>query len=238
MIRPSLVSISALAGRLTSPSYRPAQAQPVHLSCPCPQERLGARAHRRAGSEHIVDQENHAPDAVSRSEGTRDVRPPLGCRELYLIPRLAHDLYCIRNRCFYLPGYAPCQEFRLVESPASEACAVQRDWNDEVEAVLIVEDAKHQRRCQFFDDPRIAPVLQVVDDLLADARISQRSSGALEAEVHALALVADEGLEGCWHTAAGAYGTPYPGQSFEARPAEQVARPPLAADAALRIEEV
>jgi hypothetical protein len=85
---------------------------------------------------------------------------------------------------------------------------------------VVVEDAELQRRGQSIDDPGVAPILQTVDDLLADACVLQGSSGALEAEVHAFALVANEGLEGCWHPALGAVGTSYPGQSFEAHPAE------------------
>ena len=72
----------------------------------------------------------------------------------------------------------------------------------------------------------------------SDASIFQRGPGALESEVYALALVADEGLEGGWHPAPGAGWSAYPGQGLKARPAEQVARAPLAADAVLGVEEV
>ena len=77
-----------------------------------------------------------------------------------------------------------------------ERCSSTGTMDDGVEPVLVIEDAQHQRRDQFFDDPSVAPVLQAVDDLLADARVPQGAPGALEVEVHALALVTDQGLEG------------------------------------------
>ena len=61
--------------------------------------------------------------------------------------------------------------------------------DDGVEPVLVIGDAQHQRRDQFFEDPSVAPVLQAVDDLLADARVPQGGPGALEVEVHALTRV-------------------------------------------------
>ena len=63
-----------------------------------------------------------------------------------------------------------------------------------------------------------------MDDLLAYTYVPQGGLGALDAEVHAFAFFADEGLEGCWHPAPGAEEMPYTGQRLEARPAEQVAR--------------
>src|SRR5215210_5328747 len=112
---------------------------------------------------------------------------------------------------------------------------MQRHGHDGVEAVGGVEDTEHQRGGQSVDDPRVAPVLEGVDDLFPDACVSQWGPGALETEVNALALLADEGLEGGRHPAPGAGGASYPGQGLEARQAEQVARAPLAADAVLGV---
>ncbi|HLL98082.1 MAG TPA: hypothetical protein VK276_03335 [Rubrobacteraceae bacterium] len=88
------------------------------------------------------------------------------------------------------------------------------------------------------DDLSVAAVLQGVHDLLSDALVPQRHAGALETKVQALARVADEGLEGRRHPTAGAHGTAHPGQRLEAVPAGEAARQPVAADAALREEEV
>jgi hypothetical protein len=115
---------------------------------------------------------------------------------------------------------------------------VQRQGDDGVVVSLAIEDPEHQRRGQPFDDRGVAPVLQGVDDLLAEALVAQGRKGALETEAHPLAFVADEGLEGRRPPAPGADGTTYLGQGLEAVPAEEVARPPLTADAALREEEI
>src|SRR3712207_9190206 len=53
---PRILRAEAKPERVEQLSYRPAEAQGVHLPRTGPQERLGARAHRRAGSEHVVDQ--------------------------------------------------------------------------------------------------------------------------------------------------------------------------------------
>ena len=88
------------------------------------------------------------------------------------------------------------------------------------------------------EDPSVAPVLEGVHDLLPDARVPQGRSGAHEAEVHALALVADEALEGRRHPAAGIGYASDQAQRLEALQAEQVARAPVASDAALGVEEI
>jgi hypothetical protein len=147
-------------------------------------------------------------------------------------------LYCTRNRCFYFSGDSSRQELHLVEPPAHKRRAAQRHWHDGIEVLLAIEDAEHQLRGQSFDEPRVAPVLEGVDFLIADARVLRWGAGALETEVNGLAPFADEGLEGRWHPAPGAEGASYPGQCIEAHPAEQIARALVAADAALGVEEV
>jgi hypothetical protein len=77
-----------------------------------------------------------------------------------------------------------------------------------------------------------------VDDLLADALVPQGRPGALEIEVHTLALLADEGLEGSRQPAPAAHWAPDLGQRLEASAAQEITRPLLAAHAALRVEEV
>ena len=115
---------------------------------------------------------------------------------------------------------------------------MQRHGHGGVEAVRGVEGTEHQGGGQSLDDPRVTPLLEGVDDLLSDAGVFQRGRGALETEAYALALVANEGLEGGRLPAPGAGGAPGAGQGLKARPAEQVARAPLAADAVLGVEEV
>ena len=84
----------------------------------------------------------------------------------------------------------------------------------------------------------VAAVLEGVHDLLADALVLQGRPGALEAEVHVLALLAYERREGGGQPATPADGAAHTGECLEASAAEHVARPPLAADAALGVEQV
>src|SRR3712207_2852193 len=83
---------SGCSSRYRPSSTSPAQAERVYPRSPGAHEGPGARAHRRAGGEYVVDKEDPAADAALGRERTSDVLPPLGRREVHLIPRPAHDL--------------------------------------------------------------------------------------------------------------------------------------------------
>lgn len=115
---------------------------------------------------------------------------------------------------------------------------MQRRRDYHVEPAGVFKDFEHEGRHQPIDDPRVSSVLESMDDLFPYAFVPQWGSGALEAEVHVLAIFADEGLEGRWHPATAAHGPIYQGQSLEAFATEQVVRPAFAADTTLRVEKV
>src|SRR5215213_3396786 len=72
-------------------SNRTAQTQGVDFLRAGANKGRGAGAHGGAGGEDIVDQEYFAPVRCAGPVGACDVGPPLGRRELDLVPCAAHD---------------------------------------------------------------------------------------------------------------------------------------------------
>ena len=91
-------------------SYRSAQAQGIDLFCARSRQSPGARAHRGTRGEDVVYEEDRTADAASGRVGALDVGPSLLGREVYLIPRPAHSLQCIRNGDVYPAGDAASEE--------------------------------------------------------------------------------------------------------------------------------
>src|SRR5215210_3821944 len=213
----------------------------MNLARSRPPENPGALAQGGARRKDVVEEEDSARHRTPRRVGARDVRPARAGGEFDLIPGPTHYPKFIQNRHAYPLRHPSGHELCLVEASPGEPGAVQRHRHHRVEpAVTAVarESTRHKRRHHLLHDAKGPLVLEGVHELLPHPLVAQRSPRALEPEVPIPALAAPVDLEGRRGPASPAERMPHEGQGLKARSAKNIARPPITADAPLRVEEV
>jgi hypothetical protein len=213
----------------------------MNLARSRPPENPGALAQGGARRKDVVEEEDSAHDGTPRRVGARDVHPALAGRELDLIPGPAHYPKFIQNRRAYPLCHPSGHELPLVEASPGEPGAVQRHRHHRIETSVTAitrESCYHKRRHHLLHHAKVPLVLEGVHELLPYPLVAQRSPRTLETKVPIPALTTPIDLEGRRSPASSAKRMPHEGQSLKARSAKNVARPPIATDAPLRVEEV